>query len=93
MKTAVIYFAIGVIVLFIACLFEHKIRRGKMRRSVCRNLDSAFTNGYFEPGEQLHNASPDEIAYDLTCFAVDFEDARPETLTPYVRQWMRQKGL
>lgn len=84
------WFIVG---LFIALIAIRYFRQTKTRRAVFGNLDSAFTNGYFEPGEQLHNASPDEIAYDMTCYAPEFESARAETLTPYVRQWLRQKGL
>lgn len=67
--------------------------RNRVRRSVYDNLDSAMANGYFEPGEQLHDASPDEIAYDMTCYAPDFEGTSPVTIAPYVREWARGRWL
>jgi hypothetical protein len=56
-------------------------------------LDDAYANGHSEPGERCHGMSPDEIAYDMTLYAPDCENLRPEFLTPYVRAWMQQKGL
>jgi hypothetical protein len=56
-------------------------------------LDNAYANGYFEPGEQCHGMTADELAYDMTLYAPDCENLRPEFLTPYVRAWMQQKGL
>lgn len=87
------WFIVGAMMITYIIYVIERSRRFSKRRAVFGNLDSAFANGYFEPGEQLHNASPDEIAYDMTCYAPEFEDIRPETLTPYVRQWMQQKGL
>lgn len=92
MKLAAAYLAIGAIAIFIIYLLKRGIGH-YIRKSVFANLDNAYQNGYFNEGEQLHNASPDEIAYDMTCYAPDFEGNRPETLTPYVRKWMQQKGL
>lgn len=87
------YLALAAAGMFIGYLVERGIRRGRTRRAVLADLDSAYQNGYFKPDEQLHGCSPDEIAYDMTCYSPQFENAKPETLTPYVRQWLRQKGL
>lgn len=67
-------------------------QRTRVRRTVFRNLDSAAENGYFAPGEHLYGASPDEVAYDMTCYSSDFEGADATTLTPYVRDWGRKRG-
>lgn len=88
-----IYFAIAAFVMMVGYLVKRNIRRGKTRRAVFRDLESAYVNGYFKPDEQLYGCSPDEIAYDMTCYSEQFEGTRPETLTPYVRDWLRQKGL
>lgn len=63
------------------------------RRLVFVVLDSAYQNGYFQPGEHLYGCSPDEIAYDITTYAIEFEDTPPENIAPYVRQWLRHKGM
>lgn len=88
-----VYFTIAALAMIVGYLVERGIKRGGTRRAIFADLDSAYENGYFTEGEQLHNASPDEIAYDMTCYSPQFENARPETLTPYVREWLRQKGL
>lgn len=86
------YLALAAAAMFIGYLVERKIRRGRLRRIVFEQLDNAFANGHFEPA---NNASPDEIAYDMTCYSPEFDEngTRPETLTPYVREWLHQKGL
>lgn len=78
-----------VLIAFLVVWLLRSIKRGL----VFAALDSAYQNGYFEPDEHLHGASPNEIAYDMTTYALEFESTRPETLTPYVRQWLRHKGL
>lgn len=67
--------------------------RRRIRRQVFENLDSAYRNGYFEPGEYLNCMSPDEIAYDMTVYAEDCAPMEGPTLAQYVREWQYQKGM
>lgn len=65
----------------------------RLRRLVFVNLDAAYANGYFEPGEQLYGMTSDDIAHDMTCYAVDFEDTDAATLAPHVWSWRCERGL
>jgi len=75
-----------------ACCEWHD-RKAKMRRMVWDNLDSAYANGFFEPGEQLHALPAFEVAYDMVTYADDCFNLDPVRLTPYVYAWMQHRGL
>ncbi len=70
-----------------------RVRRAALRLAVHRSLDSAFENGYFQPGEQLHRAEAEDIAADLIAYAPDCEDAVQEELIAHVQEWLREKGM
>jgi hypothetical protein len=72
---------------------EWRIRRRRLRRRVFSNLDSAAENGYFAPGEQLHNATTEDIAQDLVCYSDDFGDVDAKRLEPHVCAWLYHRGL
>lgn len=74
-------------------LFEHFTAKRRLRRAVFANLDSAYENGYFEPGEYLHRAGARSITFDLRAFAPDMFDHPANKLLPYVAEWLDQKGL
>lgn len=71
----------------IGCLTAWRDRRW-LRRSVFANLDSAAENGYFEPGEHLYGATPDEIAHDMALHAEDLGALLGADIVPYVREWL-----
>lgn len=59
-----------------------------MRNRVFANLDNARENGFFDPGEQLHGATPEEIAGDLIAYAEDLANCDEEDLAAHVRDWL-----
>lgn len=59
-----------------------------VERKVFANLDHAYAGRHFDPGNHLHAASCEDIAYDLSCHATDFEEWEPERLMPYVQKWI-----
>ena len=68
----------------------YRRRQGnKLRKAVFFALDHSLRNGYLD---DVVTGSPDELAYDLTVYWSHLASARPEELTPYVRQWLRRKG-
>lgn len=87
-----LFMAYGAAIVLVALFSRWRIRTA-LRRAVFGNLDSAAENGYFEPGEYCHDMAADELAQDLTTYAADLEDERPETLTPYVVEWRNKRGL
>lgn len=87
-----IYVIAAVGALAFSAIIDLRVRRNKLRRTVFDNLDSAAANGYFAPGEHLYGMPAGEIAYDLVCYADDFDTARPSSLVPYVREWMQRNG-
>lgn len=65
-----------------------------LRAAVWSNLDSAAENGYFNHGEQLYEASPEDVARDMLLYAVDFEDNYlVGDILPHVRAWFHKQGL
>lgn len=86
------YFALCGLVLLTAAAAVWQ-RRRRVQRAVFDNLDSAYGNGYFEPGEHLHGATSWEVAGDLSLYAEDFGDTEPWKLEPHVQTWLRYKGL
>lgn len=65
-----------------------------LRAAVWSNLDSVAENGYFNHGEQLYEASPEDVAEDMLLYAVDFEgDYLVGDILPHVRTWMGRHGL
>lgn len=66
-----------------------RMKRAELRHLVFANLDSARLHGYFRPGELLHNATPEELAYELTLYAEGLDDKDPDTLLTYVREWVQ----
>lgn len=69
------------------------LARRRLRRQVFSNLDSAYENGYFEPGEYLSDMTAHSLSYDLKMYAPDLDDKAPHQLLPYVRDWLFQKGI
>jgi hypothetical protein len=64
-----------------------------IQRIVDQNLDAAKENGYFNPGEQLDNATTEEIAADMLAYASDVENFDTALLTPFVQNWIdRQRS-
>jgi hypothetical protein len=55
---------------------------------VFADLDSAKTNGYFEPGKWLHGMDAEGIAEDMIMFAADLMDRDPEELIPHISEWL-----
>lgn len=94
MTTAALWYSFdGVMVFYLAAYLAGTRRRSTLLRGIVfDNLDSAAQNGYFEPDEHLHGMSPDEIAYDMVLHAVDCSEFVTPELTPYVRQWLRERG-
>jgi hypothetical protein len=75
------------------------VRRGgyskdmtSLKEIVFENLDHALENGYFEPGEQLHGATSEEIAGDMIAYAEDVEDYEKADLLPHIEKWLKEKG-
>jgi hypothetical protein len=93
--------AVGTLAVFVcvaACVFVWRFVTGwlerTLRREVFANLDDARSNGHFEPGEYLDRASAEEIAEDMALHAEWSGNAvTAEVLTPYVRKWLRMRGL
>ena len=65
----------------------------RLRRRVFANLDNAYENGYFEPGEYLYGASACGVSWDLRAFAEDMYEYDAATLKPHVQAWLSHKGL
>lgn len=63
------------------------------RNLVFDDLDSAWDGGQFDPGNALQGESPEGVAYDMTCHATGCEDLTYHEMLPYVRKWMRMRGL
>ena len=58
---------------------------------VFSNLDAAKENGYFAPGELLHNQSAKELAHEMIAYAADVEHIdSPEILVPHIEEWLKQ---
>lgn len=93
MTTTAWWIAIGVVVTVNVLYVGFGIlwRRHELADAVFNGLDNALENGYFELGEQLHAASPDEIAYDMQAYA-DCGDYTVAELRPYVRKWLKKRG-
>ena len=64
-----------------------------IRATVFDNLRYALENGYFEPGNQLYDATPYDIACDMIAYAADLEEVDdPQILLPFVEEWvLKQK--
>jgi hypothetical protein len=60
-----------------------------IRKIVFSNLDSAMLNGYFECGEYLDGATPEEVADDLVALAEDLERYLAADILPYVGEWLK----
>jgi hypothetical protein len=61
-----------------------------IRKLVFSNLESAKEGGYFERGEYLDNATPEEVADDMVALASDLERYLAEDILPYVREWLKE---
>jgi hypothetical protein len=61
-----------------------------IRKIVFSNLDNAKENGYFERGEYLDGATPEEVADDLVALADDLERYLPKDILPYVKEWLER---
>jgi hypothetical protein len=64
-----------------------------LRDLVFENLNIAAGNGYFEKGEHLHEASPEEIADDMIYYAGDLEDCTREQILPHVKEWLEIRQI
>lgn len=80
--------ALGVAQLVLGLLLVRRNRVVRLRHSVFASLDDAMGDGI---NYVAVNWSPDEIAYDMTLSAPGFIGERPETLTPYIREWLLLK--
>lgn len=84
----------GALGMLIAGVLWVMSQRRQLRASVFANLDNAYAMGQFDPLDgYLHGMTPDDIAYDLTCYAADLEHRKHSELRPYVLQWMQYRGL
>jgi hypothetical protein len=64
-----------------------------LRELVFSNLNSAKEGGYFECGEYLDKATPEEVADDMVALASDLEDYRAEDIISYVREWLKENVI
>lgn len=68
-----------------ALSFETEAREAIYKKvKVFNNLDSALENGYTE----LLTWPVMDIALDLTAFASDCENEKPEDLIPHIQEWL-----
>lgn len=67
--------------------------RNELRRVIWGNLNDAYECGQFEHDGACYGMTADDLAFDLTCYASDVEDAPLRKVAPHVRAWMKQKGL
>lgn len=74
-------------------LYERVTAKSRLRRAVWANLDSAYKNGYFEPGEPLHMESARGVTFDLRAYAPDMHEMPADKLLPHVQKWLAYKGL
>jgi hypothetical protein len=58
------------------------------REAIFENLDNAKENGYFEPGEYLHEHNAEDLAIDMMCYAEDCETSSVEYLKPFIQEWL-----
>jgi hypothetical protein len=56
---------------------------------VFESLNNARGNGYFDEGQQHHKATAAQIAVDMTDKDADLEKHEPETLEPYIQEWLK----
>lgn len=82
-----------IVIAYVALMAVCMSASRRLRNRVFNNLDYAAENGYFEPGEYCHGMSAGELAYDLTCFSPDFEDARAVDLEPHAAAWKAKRKL
>ncbi|QJD54344.1 hypothetical protein [Aminobacter phage Erebus] len=76
------------------CDKDGSMSNSELKKIVFDNLDAAKENGYFEPGEQLHGSSAEDIALDLIAFACDCEDQEvgESLIVPFVEEWLAQNA-
>lgn len=75
------------------CVHQH-FERKHLCRSVWANLDSAYENGYFQPGEHCDRMTAEELTTDLALYAEDFDGMYYTVdIEPYVRMWLQSRGL
>lgn len=72
------------VIVYMGCV-EVRNRRAALQRIVFCDLDSAYANGYFEPGEQCHTMTALDLACDLVAYDDDLCDRYAPRLEPYVR--------
>lgn len=77
------------------CVASGPRGNGLTRKIVFENLDSAYAGGQFEPDGYWTERplSANDIAEDLVVYAEDCGNLDPSYLEPYVREWLRYKGL
>lgn len=75
------------------CVARGPRGNGLTRKLVFDNLEHAWSEAHFERGGYLQGMTAAEIAYDLTCDCPDCSNLDPSYLEPYVREWLRYKGL
>jgi hypothetical protein len=61
-----------------------------IRSLVFSNLNSAKEGGYFERGEYLEGATPEEVADDMVALASDLERYLASDILPYVKEWLKE---
>lgn len=89
----VVYIVAAALALGIGEWINYNTRCNALRRSVFANLDSAYENGYFEPGEHLDGMSAGEVVLDMLMYAEDLQGNTHDDIAPYVHEWMEAKGL
>lgn len=62
-----------------------------LKQIVFENLDHAWDNGYFEEGEQLWEATAQEIADDMLAYCVDIDEDTTENILPHIEEWLKGK--
>lgn len=64
-----------------------------MRKIIFDSLNFANANGYFDKGEHLDGASPEDIAADLIQYAIDCEHYTVEQILPHVKEWLELRTM
>ncbi len=62
------------------------------KEQVFENLNSAKENGYFEPGQYLHEINAEDLALDMIFYAENCESCEVDDILPFVKQWIEYNG-
>lgn len=94
-RTALVVVAISIATWLLVAVFTawRDRRHPDVQRIVFRNLDHAWEDGQFEPGNWCALLTVDELAYDMTVYAEGCEQLDLAILTAHIRTWLYMKGL